>query len=468
LKLIHVKTLPSIEKEEESMDRTVDEISTYAASLTYLDLTPEAIHAVKRSLIDSIGCALGAFAAEPVKIARRLASRISSNIPASVLGTLVKTSPEMATFTNGIMVRYLDFNDDYLNKDGPHPSDNISAVLAICEALHADGKSLSCAITLAYEIVDQLVDVAEFSCRGWDYVTETSIGSALGVGKILGLSKEKMAQALALAIAPNIGLWKTRTGELSMWKGCAGPNAARNGLFAAVLASEGMTGPDHIIEGPSGLWNQVTGRFELGPFGGRGRHFKIQETFFKYRPVMYTILLPVETALKLREEVDINEIDSIKVFLDAFSITSSSGREKYDPHTRETADHSIPYIVVATLLDGEISEKTYTSIRYRDPKILSMLKKFAMEEDPQYTREWPKTFNCRIEIKGKSGQKWVKHMKNPKGHPANPMSDAEIEEKFLKLTQETLGLKQAQSTLDLLWHLEEIGDVSKIFDVVLV
>jgi 2-methylcitrate dehydratase len=450
------------------MDRTVDRISSYAGSLTYADLTPEAIHAVKRSLVDSVGCALGAFAAEPVKITRRLAARVSSNMPASVLGTRMKTSPEMAAFVNGIMVRYLDFNDDYLNKDGPHPSDNISAVLAICEALHADGKSLACGITLAYEIVDQLVDVAEFNFRGWDYVTETSIGSALGVGKVLGLSKEKMAQALALAIAPNIGLWQTRTGELSMWKGCAGPNAAKNGLFAALLASEGMTGPHQIIEGPSGLWNQVTGRFELGSFGGQGRSFKIEDTFFKYKPVMYTILLPVETALKLREEIDINEMDSIRVFLDAFCIASSSGPEKYDPHTRETADHSIPYIVVAALVDGEISEKTYTPGRYRDPKILSILKKFTMEEDPQYTREWPKTFNCRIEVKGKSGQKWVKHMKNPKGHPSNPMSDSEIKEKFLKLSQEALSLKQAKSTLDLLWHLEEIKDVGQIFDAVLV
>lgn len=450
------------------MDQTVDKISTYAASLTYSDLTPEAIHAVKRSLIDSIGCALGAFSAEPVKIARRLAARVSSEMPASVLGTFIKTTPEMATFTNGIMVRYLDFNDDYLNRDGPHPSDNISAILAICEALHADGKSLALGITLAYEIVDQLVDVADFNFRGWDYITETSIGSALGVGKVLGLSKEKMAQALALAIAPNIGLWQTRMGELSMWKGCAGPNAARNGLFAALLASEGMTGPNQIIEGPCGLWNQVTGKFNLGPFGGQGNPFKIQETFFKYRPVMYTILLPVETALKLREEIEVEEIDSIKIFLDAFCIASSSGSEKYDPHTRETADHSIPYIVVATLLDGEITEKTYTPERYRDPKILSLLKRFTMEEDRQYTREWPKTFNCRIEVTGRSGQKWVKHMKNPKGHPANPMSDSEIEEKFLKLTQETLSSKQAQSALDLLWHLEEIKEVGQIFGAVLV
>jgi 2-methylcitrate dehydratase len=448
------------------MDRTMDRISTYTSSLTYSGLTPKALHAVKRSLIDSIGCALGAFNAEPVKIARRLASRVSSNMPASVLGTSMKTSPEMASFVNGVMVRYLDFNDDYLNKDGPHPSDNIPAVIAICEALHADGKTLACGITLAYEIVGQLVDSAEFSSRGWDYVTETSIGSALGVGKVLGLSKQEMAQALALAIAPNIGLWQTRTGELTMWKGCAGPNAARNGLFAALLAWEGMKGPNQIIEGPNGLWNQVTGCFELGPFGGEGRPFKIENTFFKFRPVMYPILLPVETALKLRHKVNIKFIDSIRVFLDAFSLAQSSGREKYDPHSRETADHSIPYMVVVALIDGEISERTFTPERYRDPQILTLLQKLTMEEDPRYTQEWPKTFNCRIEVKDRSGQKLVQYQRNPKGHPANPMSDMEIEEKFLKLTQNILDHKQAQTVLDMFWHLEEIEDIGKILNAI--
>ena len=450
------------------MDRTVDQISTYAASLSYSDITPKALHSVKRSLVDSIGCALGAFAAEPVKIARRVATRVCSDRPASLFGTVIRTSPEMAAFVNGIMVRYLDFSDDYLNKDGPHPSDNIPAIMAICEALHADGKAMACGIVLAYEIVDHLVDVAEFNFRGWDYVTETSVGSSLGVAKVLGLSREQMAQALALAVAPNIGLWQTRVGELSMWKGCAGPNAARNGLFAALLASEGMTGPNQILEGPCGLMKQVTGPFELGPFGGKNHPFKIEETFFKYRPVMYTILLPVETALKLREKVDVKNIDSITIFLDSFCILSSAGPEKYDPHTRETADHSIPYLVAAALLDGGISEKTYTHERIRDPELLDVLKRSSMKEDPRFTQEWPKTFNCRIEITEKSGKKSVEHLKNPKGHPANPMSDAEIEEKFLKLTHGLFTSKESRAVLDLLWHFEEVEDVGKIVEAIVI
>jgi 2-methylcitrate dehydratase len=447
------------------MDKTQEKISEYVASFTLADLSEGAIHAVKRSLVDSVGCALGAFAAEPAKIGRRLAGRVTSNPPASIIGTTMKTSPEWAAFVNGTMVRYLDFNDDYINRDGPHPSDNISAVLAVSETVHASGKNLACGITMAYEIVDQLVDNADFMTRGWDYVTETSIGSALGSAKVLGLSKAKMAHALALAIAPNIGLQQTRIGELSHWKGCAGPNAARNGVFAALLASEGLTGPNQPFEGRCALWDKVTGKFEVGPFGGQGRRFKIEDTFFKPRPVMYPTLALIETALELRSKIDVNNIASIKVVPPWFI---QEAPEFWDPRTRETADHSQPYIVVAMLVDGELSEKTYTPERYRDPQILALLKKLTMEKDPAYIKDFPKTFHARIEVVDNSGKKIVVERKDPKGHPANPMTDDEITEKFLKLTERTLTAVQAKAALDLMWHLEDIDDVAKIFDAVVV
>jgi 2-methylcitrate dehydratase len=444
------------------MDRNAAFMSAYAAGMRVDDVTASALHAVKRSLVDSIGCALGAYAAEPVKIARRLATRTHSDTPATLWGTHIRTSPEMAAFVNGIMVRYLDYSDDYLKNDGPHPSDTIPPLLAIAEARHADGATLACAITLAYEIVDQLVDCAQFKARGWDYVTETAMGAALGAGKIMGLAEDEVAQALALATVPNIALRQTRTGELSMWKGCAGPNAARNGLFAALLAAEGMTGPNDIFEGRHGLWQQVTGPFELGTFGGKGRPFKIEETYFKSRPVQYTGLLPVETALALHSRVDPSRIRSIRVVLDEFSVVTGGGREKYDPQTRETADHSHPFLVAAALVDGEISDATFTPVRYRDPRILALMQKITLEEDPAYTRAWPRAFECRVEVTDDAGATQTQYMKNPKGHPANPMSDAEIEEKFLHLTAGTLGSAHARSVLRLLWNLEACSDVGEI------
>jgi len=450
------------------MDRTADSIRDFAATLSVTDVTPEALHAVKRSLIDSVGCALGAFSAEPVEIGRRLAARTTSATPATLFGTRVKTSPEMAAFVNGTMVRYLDFSDDYINNDGPHPSDNIAAILAVAESLHAGGRLLACGIVVAYELVDRLVDAAQFRARGWDYVTETSIGTALGAGKVLGLSAEKMANALALAIAPNIAVRQTRASELSMWKGCAGPNASRNGLFAALLAAEGMTGPAEIFEGQYGLWKQVTGRFELVPFGGQGRPFKIEETFFKSLPVMYTSMLPVETMLELRGEVDVDDIEAIEIEVDNFALATGDSPAKHDPRTRETADHSTPYLTVAALLDGGISERTFEEARYRDPRVLDLLHRLTMREKPEFTANWPGTFQCRIVVKGRSGRQWSAHRKNPKGHPGNPMSDREIEEKFLGLTRGFLGERRAREALDLMWRLEKIDDVGAICEAVAV
>jgi 2-methylcitrate dehydratase len=449
-------------------DATAESISKYAAELSFETLRPEAVHAAKRSLIDSIGCALGAYAAkpEPVEVGRRLASRIQSTTPATVLGTRERTSPEMATFVNGSMVRYLDFNDDYLNNDGPHPSDNIAGVLATCEATNRGGKDLVCGIALAYEVVGQLVDHATFKYRGWDYVTETSIGTAVACGNVMGLSAEQMGHCLALAIAPNIALFQNRAGELSMWKGCAGPNASRNGVFAAQLAAEGMTGPNQVIEGKWGLWNQVTGPFTLGAFGGADRPFKIERTFFKPKPMMYTCMLPVETALAMRDEVKIDDIAGIRIFLDRFCLLSSNGKERFDPQTRETADHSIPYLVVAALLDGEISDESFTRERYRGAKALALLRMTTMAEDPSYTVQWPDPFNCRIEISTKDGRVHTRHGVNPKGHPSNPMSDGELDAKFMELACRALPPEQAKSALALLWRVEEATSVSGIFEAV--
>ncbi len=456
------------------MDKVQDKVSSYAAALSNKDITPQALRAVKRSLVDSVGCALGAFSSDTAQVVRKVAGRVSSSRPATIIGTDTKTTPEMAAFANGVAVRYLDFSDDYVKKDGPHPSDSLPAVLAVSEALHADGMTFACGLTLAYEVIDRFVDAAEFMFRGFDYAPEHSMGSAMGCGKVFGLNREQMAHALSLSIVPNIALGQTRKGALSMWKACAGPNAARNGLFAAELASEGMSGPNEPFVGPFGLKNKVTGEFELMTFGGHGRPFLIEETFIKYRQVVYSALVPVEIAFEMRKKVDIDKIDSITVFVHRRPVgtrESPEDEEKWDPKTRETADHSVPYCVVVALVDGVITEKSFAPERFRDPKLLALLKKVKMREDLEYTREFYEKegtaqYNCRIEIVDSSGRKFVQHGGNPKGHPGNPMSDAEISEKFLELTRATLGRKQAEAALDVMWKLEDVRDVGSILEAV--
>src|SRR6266851_7560322 len=254
------------------MDQIVDYLSDYAASLSFTDVPAEVVHHAKRMLIDTLGCAIGGYASAPSTMARALAATISSQQPATVLGTGRETSPELATFANGVMIRYLDFNDGYTSKESGHPSDAIAAVLSPAEVAHGDGRSVITATVLAYEVFCRLCDAVCVRDRGFDHVTIGVLASTLAAAKALGLSRAQMRQALNLSVAANLALYQTRIGEVSLWKGCAFANASRNAVFAVLLAAKGLTGPSPIFEGPGGFFNAVSREpFALPAFGGDGR-----------------------------------------------------------------------------------------------------------------------------------------------------------------------------------------------------
>ena len=230
-----------------------DRLSRYCQSLCYDDLPGAVVQEVKRRILDSLGCALGALTAPPCRIARQIAQAIKVPHGATLWGTGHRTLPDLATFANGALVRYLDFNDTYLAKEPAHPSDNIAAILAVGEVSRASGKRMIQAIALAYEVQCHLCDAAALRPRGWDHVTYGPFSSALAAAKVMKLSEAQTLQAINLAGVANIALRQTRVGDLSMWKACAFSNAARNGVFAAMLAQRGMTGPSPIFEGEKGF-----------------------------------------------------------------------------------------------------------------------------------------------------------------------------------------------------------------------
>ncbi|MFH1087757.1 MAG: MmgE/PrpD family protein [Chloroflexota bacterium] len=450
------------------MDKTTEKYADYATSLSYADLTPGAVHAVKRSVVDSIGCAFGAFNAGPPRAVRKLASQLGAVRPATVIGTEIRSSPEWAGFANGVMIRYLDFSDDYFggtkHEPGPHPSDNIGSVMATAESAGVDGKTLILGIALAYEACDHLTDHVDMRAHGWDYATLHAVGTCLGAGKIMGLSREQLGNAVSLAVVPNICLRQTRLGELANWKGLAGPNGSRNGLVAALLAREGITGPPEPFEGKAGFMTQLGSPFQLGTMGGNGVPFKIEGTYFKSIPIMYSMQLPVSAALQLRSRVGLQDIDSLRVYLHGHALdTGGFDADRWEPGTRESADHSGPYVIAAALSDGEITDQTFAPERFRDPAVLALMKKISAEEDREYTAAFPRASKCRIEATLKSGEVVTVLQTNHKGHPADPMSDRDIEEKFLKLASDLITAKQSRTILDGLWNLEKADDLSKLF-----
>lgn len=440
-------------------------LADYASSLEFSNLPPQVIHEVKRRLIDSLGCALGAYGSPPGIIARGIGRRVESTYCATLLGTDRKTTPELATFANGVLIRYLDYNDTYLSREPAHPSDNISAAISVAEAENTGGEAVIAAIVLGYEVQCRLCDAASLRSRGWDHVAYVSVSSAILASRLMNLDRERMAHAISLSITPNIPLRQTRVGELSMWKGCAAANAARNGVFAALLAGEGMTGPLEVFEGEKGLVNQVTGPFDLDvyDFGGRGGDFMILQTYTKKYPSEYHSQAAVEAALELRKEVSVEEIEAIEIeSYDACVDIIGGDSSKWAPKTRETADHSLPYCVAVALCDGKVGLDQFSKERIRDPKLKRIMDKVSVKRNPEHTRQYPASLPCLITISTRDGRCHSKTITYPEGHPENPMTDRELEQKFEALNQGLISDRQTGEIMERIWDLEKLRDVGAL------
>jgi len=449
------------------MDKTISRIAECGLGITYDGLPATVIHDCKRHILDTLGCAYAAYDAEPSLMARRLALRAHAPTGARVLGTAHRSTPELAAFANGVMIRYLDGNDAFPGGGGGHPSDALGALLAATDMARVSGKNLIAAIVAAYEIYHRLFEAARIQDKGWDHVFYTAVASAVGASRLLGLSVKKTRNAIALSITPNLALEVTRRGDLSMWKGCAGANAARNGIFAACLAAEGMTGPAMAVEGKRGLWD-VVGKFEFAPLNA-GDTFRISLANLKFFLAEYHAQAPITVALSLHGQVPLEDIERITVYTYQFAAIRNKGDVGIShPLTRETADHSIPYMVAAALIDGSFSDAIFSDERLKDDQIHRLMKNIEVVEDAGYTRAYPDLNPCRIEILARNGRRKSAAVDYPLGHVKNPMSDRDVEEKYRSLSARTLPAAEIASLSSDVWRLEQLADASVLLDVTLV
>ncbi len=403
-----------------------EELSQYVSSTKYSEIPENIIHESKKRIIDALGCGIGAFNADPVRFSRKIAQKAKPKDGSTLLGTRKKSTPDLASFVNGIMVRYFDYNDTYLSREPAHPSDNVGACLSVADAERANGRDFLLSVALAFEIQCKLCDAADIRHKGWDHVCYGLVSTALVSGRLMHLNPEQMTQAVNLALNSHITMRQVRAGELSMWKGCSFANAGRNGVFSALLAREGMTGPSPIFEGEMGFFKQVSGPFEINieDFGGRKGSFKIGETYLKYFPAEIHSQTAIWAALEAGKEIqDLNEIVSVEIASHEAGYTIlGKDPEKWTPATKETADHSLPYIVAMAILEGKIDNSSYAPKKFKDAKTLDFLKKVTVVEDKE----------------------------------------------FRTLTKRQLSENQAKRALNMLWTLERVNDVSKLFSALVV
>lgn len=446
------------------MDATTKRLAAYAAGLDYAALSVSAIHQCRRRIIDTLACALAAYGEEPVAMVRQMARARVVESGSSLLGEGTQTTVELATLVNAAMVRSLDWNDTIMAVGAGHASDAFAAALAVAEYRARSGRDLIVGTTVAYEMFRSIADQVNLRERGWDQALYVTLAAAAAAGRLLGLQEAQLGEAIAIAVTANVATRQTRAGELSMWKGLATPLAVSGGTLAALMAAEGIHGPTAAFEGKHGIWDQVTDPIQVGTLGGEsGRPFAVEESHLKFFPAEAHSQVPVQMAIALRERVALEDIDQINV--STYWMTYSEiGSEpaKWDPQTRETADHSLPYLLAVALRDGTITTESFTTERILDPSLRPLMQRIRVSEDPELTARYPAALVSRIELITRSGQRLMDEASYPKGHLRNPMSDDDVSEKFLSASGALLGERRARAALELLWRLDEVDDVTRV------
>jgi 2-methylcitrate dehydratase len=455
------------------------QLADFGCSLEFEDLGKEVVHEVKRRVLDSIGCAIGAWREDACVIARQVAIQFTAANGATIIGTHHQAPPDWATFATGCCIRYFDYNDTYLSKEPAHPSDNISAALAVAESVGCTGKELITAIALAYEIQCRLCDAASLRARGWDHVTYGAFSTALAAARLMKLDPEKTRHAVNIAGVACAAMRQARVGELSHWKGVAFANAARHGVYSALLARAGMTGPAPIFEGQMGFEKQLG--VSLAKVGEKfvkheaklpeeGTAGMILKTSIKYWPAEYHSQSAIEAALFLREQID--GPDQVKGMVieshDASVDIIGSEPEKWKPETRETADHSLPYITAIALIDGAVTNKQFEPERFADPKIWKFLESVKVQRNAELSAIYPGAVANIVHVDLADGRRLTRRVDYPLGHAKNPLEDFEVEKKFLSLVEPTFTRDHTARIIEHIWRLDEqcnVGHLMKLLRV---
>ena len=380
----------------------------------------------------------------------------------------ISSELQLASFANGVALRYYDFNDAYVGGLSGHPSDNIAPCLAVAEAEGASAADLITAIVLVYEITCRLIDACDVMSRGWDAPVFSLPAVALAAGKLMKLPPEKLAQAVNLALNDHIPMGQTRMQTLSDWKGLADAEAGRNAIFATVLARAGITGPAPVFEGRRGFFQLVSGPadVDVGAFGGRDAPSRIHRCGLKsYPAVIYSQTAIVAGIALAKEAGDLDRISALEIATTRRGLQQTgTDREKWAPDNRATADHSLPYIVVRAMFDGELSNDSYAPEKLREPRILAFMQKIKVMEDPAFATPPGNAPSTRITATLDDGRRIARQVDNMPSFPGQPISRADVERKFRDNVGKRWSRERTATVLQALWALERTPDVRALLD----
>src|SRR3954469_17386170 len=433
-------------------------MARWAAGLGFGDLSGEAAYQAKRFLLDSLGCALGGYQQHDVKIALEVLNEIAGRGLATVIGTGKQIDPVSASLANGLMIRCMDYNDIYWKQDPSHPSDIFPAALACCERARSGGKELIVALVLGHEFEMRFCEAAfpGIRERGWHHATLTAFVSPIVAGRALHLTWEQIQHAIGISASRHCTLGAVTAGKLTMMKNTVDPMACESGVEAALLAEKGYTGPEHVIDGKEGLVHVFGPEWKLNILtDGLGDFWRITQCGMKFFPTEALTHTPISAVLDIVISNDLKpeQVKEVHIRTTARGADILSDPSKYDPHTKETADHSLPYCIAAAVADRQVTPLQFTMGKIMDPTIRAQLKKVVVVADPEIEKVFPALQRVIVKITTFDGRTFEKQLDFPKGDPRNPLSDHEVEEKFHALAEPIMSKAARTKLIEAIWSL---------------
>ena len=422
------------------------QLAAFVAQTSFADLPDDAVAMARRSLLDWLGSAIRGGSVEAARIARGVAERSMAGSDATVLATGQGLSALGAAFANGAASHVIELDDLHQGSTFHPAAPIIPAALAVAEREGSSGAELLRAIVLGYDVAIRIAEAVNPSHYRYWHPTGTCgvFGSTTAVGVLLGLNEEQLMQALGSAGTQASGLWQFLA-DGAMSKALHTAHAAHDGIIAAELAKDGFTAASAILEGPRGFFAATADAADEARITDRlGSHFKIVENGFKRHACCGHTHTAIDAALELRPTLDGGEIDQIEIdtYRVALDIT-----DRIDPHTPYEAKFSIQYAVATGLLEGRAGLEDFTDEHIADREIQRLLSRTHAREQPEFTANYPAAWASTVRVTLADGAQREATVQHPKGMPANPMNDAEIQQKFHDLVDGVTGVDTAAAII---------------------
>jgi 2-methylcitrate dehydratase len=445
---------------------------------------PRAQRAAKAVLIDSIAVAMGALKHPAAQAARRHAYRFNGGeVGCRVWGSTRRTTPEIAALVNGVLLRCYDYNDFFVGeRNSGHASDMVSGVVAAAEWADASGAKLLSALAIGYEVVGAVYDAFSTAAGGWDYTNLTAIGATCAMARIMDLDEQQVQEALAMTVIPHFASDEiesgdlNRRGDLTMWKRFNAGDAVRNALQACLLASVGVEGAVRPFMGKLGFVEKLASRPQdcipvlRERLRAEDAPSRIAQTYMKRWPVGSLAQSAIQAALRAREQVgDLSRITQVRVFAEegAYDHLVRIRSDPWNPISRETADHSLPYIVAAAVLDGYVRTDSFDSNRVLEPERRRFLnEKVVVSSAPELgtlaggkLKRAQAGYLSRVEIETADGRIAHGEAAPSPGHPRVPFTDADLAAKLRENVESIAGAEATTGLMQLLFKVEQIKTV---------